>query len=85
MIKFHFKPKWYGYGLYPITWQGWIITLLLVGILLTAAYVDGILGPEDPTVRELLRFLLDAGIITTIFMMLTKNQYEGELKWRWGK
>ncbi len=84
MTNHHFRPKRYGYGLYPVTWQGWMLTLALVGVLLVAAYVDGIMGPTEPTMRDVLRFLLDAGIITTLFMMLTKDRCEGGLKWRWG-
>jgi len=31
MGKYHFKPKKLGYiaGYYPVTWQGWLVTLIL--------------------------------------------------------
>jgi len=34
-----FKPKHIGYGLTPITWQGWCVTLLLMVMLSVSVYV----------------------------------------------
>ncbi|MEK7181078.1 MAG: hypothetical protein AAB738_01945 [Patescibacteria group bacterium] len=37
MKKYHFKPKKLGYiaGYYPVTWQGWLVTLILVVAFVT--------------------------------------------------
>jgi len=34
--QYWFKPKQYGYGAVPVTWEGWALTLL-VAILIAAA------------------------------------------------
>ena len=33
-----FKPKRIGYGLTPITWQGWFVTFLLMVVLSVSVY-----------------------------------------------
>lgn len=38
-----FGPKrGFGWGWTPITWQGWALTLLGIGVLLVAAYAPGV-------------------------------------------
>ena len=32
MSRYWFKPKRYGYGATPITWEGWVFTLLIVAV-----------------------------------------------------
>ena len=33
-----FKPKRIGYGLTPMTWQGWCVTFLLIVVLSVSVY-----------------------------------------------
>ena len=43
MITKHpwFGPKRIGWGWRPVTWQGWLITVLFVGIVIWASIVFG--------------------------------------------
>jgi hypothetical protein len=34
-----FEPKRSGYGLTPTTWQGWCVTLVIIGVLLASVRV----------------------------------------------
>lgn len=81
--KFWFKPKKYGYGFTPISWEGWLATLIFILVLLISAYINNF---DSPTLssKEGLRFLLDVLILTTLFSILSKNKLDGELGWRWG-
>ena len=82
--KFWFAPKRYGYGLTPISWEGWLVTLGLVGIVVLIAYANNIItGP--PTKREVLFHLIELIIIIYLFMYYAKNRTNGEIKWNWGK
>lgn len=82
-----FVPKYYGYGCYPVTWQGWLSLLVLCGLVLIAFYVDIPIGEStrDATVREILRFALDLLLILVLFLHLASGKTEGGLKWRWGQ
>ena len=40
MNKYWFKPKKIGWGITPISWEGWLVTLLLVFCLLIEVYLN---------------------------------------------
>ena len=40
MNKYWFKPKKIGWGITPISWEGWLVTLLLVFCLLIEIYLN---------------------------------------------
>lgn len=86
MKKYWFKPKKYGYGVYPISWEGWLATLLLIGLLFASAYINNFFEPtaEIVTIKNGLQFLLDVVILAGLFMLLITGKVNGELKWRWG-
>jgi len=84
MKKYWFKPKSYGYGFHPTSWEGWVATLILMGLLLILAYVNGFFAPKITT-KEGLRFLFDTLIVCGVFTTLFKDKVEDGLQWRWGR
>ncbi|MFA6080651.1 MAG: hypothetical protein WC753_04215 [Candidatus Gracilibacteria bacterium] len=88
MTKYWFRPKYFGYGLVPISWQGWVMTLIFVGILYVSAYVNGFTDTQIstiPTSRDEWRFLLDVLVFTTLFMIVAKDKTNGPIQWNWKK
>ena len=93
--KYWFKPKRYGYGFFPISWEAWAVTLLMLVFLLVAAYADGLffLDPEtgNPylsvhvTAAQGLRFLLDVLLIAGVSSFLFEKKMKEPLQWRWGR
>ena len=81
--KYWFKPKRYGWGFMPVTWEGWMATLVLVALIFLSAYVNKI-GSENMTSENILRCVLDILILGGLFTVLCKDKLEGGLKWRWG-
>tara|TARA_B100001964_G_scaffold194286_1_gene217804 strand:+ start:538 stop:828 length:291 start_codon:yes stop_codon:yes gene_type:complete len=79
-----FIPKNYGYGLQPVSWQGWIATLLFVAMLLGVAYIDLPLEAE-PSIKEIGRFIIDLTFLSAIFTILALPKTKGKLRWRWGE
>ncbi len=88
MTKYWFRPKYFGYGLSPISWQGWLSILIFVGILYISAYVNGFTDTQAstlPTSRDELRFLLDILVFVSLFMIFAKDKTDGKIKWNWKK
>ena len=86
MSQYWFKPKKYGYGVFPITWQGWIATLCLCFMIFVAVYADLPFGSaRGPSLKELARYALDITFLVFLFLLFSKDKVEGGLKWRWGE
>jgi hypothetical protein len=70
-----FAPKRYGYGATPVSWQGWALTLVVVGlIILTSATFS-----RRPVV--LLAILIP---IIASFLVICARTTRGGWRWRWG-
>jgi hypothetical protein len=84
MKPYWFVPKSYGYGFVPVTFIGWVCTLIFVGLILLSAYINGFF--HDAVTKETgFRFLLDLVLLIGLFTVSFKDKVDGELKWRWGK
>ena len=77
-----FKPKRYGYGATPVTWQGWAVTLATLIIVLTTSLLMPILARND--IRPVAAFILiDIAAIVSL-VIVSRRKTEGEWRWRWG-
>ena len=74
--KYWFLPKTYGYGVVPISIEGWGITLLLFGVVLGFAWWNNILPEKEiATEKELMLFIIEASVslfASLIFSTLPK-------------
>ena len=82
--KYWFQPKSYGYGLTPISWEGWVATALFVLVLLLFAYLNKFFTIHTMKSTGPLLFVIEVFILSVIFMSLMKEKTKGELKWYWG-
>lgn len=75
-----FKRKLYGWGWTPVTWQGWMVTLVyLVAVLIFAFTID-----ETSSTKEiLLTFVLPVVLLTATFIRIAWKKGERP-KWQWG-
>ncbi|PIQ76475.1 hypothetical protein COU78_06760 [Candidatus Peregrinibacteria bacterium CG10_big_fil_rev_8_21_14_0_10_49_24] len=83
MNEYWFKPKRYGYGFYPTSWQGWVATFILLILVLLAGAVDGVFE-EGATLKQVARFMLDTFFITSIATIIFERKLKERLGWRWG-
>jgi len=81
--EYWFKPKNYGYGFTPISWEGWIATLIFIVLLFISAYINNFDSPSLNS-KGGLRFLLDVIILTSLFSLVSKEKLDGKLGWHWG-
>jgi len=79
--KLWFKRKLYGWGWYPVSWEGWSVTIFYIGIIIllyTAVY------NSNSTTEWALLFLLPVAILTSTFIRIA-YKYGETPKWQWGK
>lgn len=72
-----FEPKVYGYGAgRPATWQGWLLTIVYIAIMLASAILI-----ETQTAAMISVMLLATGL----FVLIAARTTRGGWRWRWGK
>lgn len=78
MNKIWFKAKEYGYGWYPATWEGWLVTLIYVVAITFLVFIF------EQNVSGLLWQYL--GMVFGLSLMLIFICYKKGEKpgWRWG-
>jgi hypothetical protein len=69
-----FAPKMFGLGATPVTWQGWLATLIFVAILFGAV----LLMP-----RDVLKLAIAVPLVLA-FMLLVWRKTDRGWHWRWG-
>ncbi len=84
MSKYWFRPKSYGFGFFPISWEGWVATGVLVFLILISGFIDGVFN-EGATAKQSARFVLDILLIACIATLLFERKMKEPLKWRWGR
>ncbi len=70
-----FKAKTYGFGWYPCSWQGWLVTLIWLGFILLAS----IMMDHEAGKNILFMILLTVGLV-----LICKSKGE-KAKWNWGQ
>ena len=90
--KLWFKAKEYGWGWFPITWQGWAVTIAYA-LLFTLSFLVffGWIGAASESrvdtrdfVFGVLEFLIVLGILTYSLFRICMRYGEAP-SWRWGK
>jgi hypothetical protein len=79
MQHYWFKPKRYGYGAAPSSWQGWVATVIYVVVMFG---LSGWLATGNG--QNIIAFCVLALIVTIIFVVLAWRTTEGGWRWRWG-
>ncbi|WP_242149022.1 hypothetical protein [Sphingomonas sp. BAUL-RG-20F-R05-02] len=81
-VKTHFRaregywfvPKAFGYGATPVTWQGWLVTIVFSVVTIAAVRLM-------PTPAE--RIVVTVALVAA-FCVLVARKTDGGLRWRWG-
>jgi hypothetical protein len=77
MSRYWFKPKRYGYGATPVTWEGWVFTLLIMAVIL------GTDSPRGATTVWVWWAIVMVVLATSV--AVTRAKTEGGWRWRWGR
>lgn len=80
MQKLWFKRKLYGWGWYPASWQGWLVTAVYILVVLAAAMT---IDDNSPVNEVMFTFVLPAVISTILFIRIAYRTGE-KPRWQWG-
>ncbi len=76
-----FKAKTYGYGWYPCSWHGWLVTVLYVLLIL---FVFRTIDVSSRSVSDTLIGVILPFIILTIILIAICVKTGEKARWRWG-
>ncbi len=83
MTQYWFRPKRYGYGATPVTWEGWAVTILAAALVGGSIIAMNLLAAPSNLAGWLLWAVLVAAL-TFWFARFTRRRTDGEWRWRWG-
>jgi len=70
-----FRPKVYGWGVVPVTWQGWGVTALFTGLAIAVARLAGDTHPA---------YLAALLPVIGVYLLIARARTDGDLTWHWG-
>lgn len=80
--NYWFKAKHYGWGWYPATWQGWLITGVYVIVVINRAFFVSSLF--DTASSFVFRYVFEVIFLTLPLLLICYLTGE-KPGWRWGK
>jgi hypothetical protein len=83
MTEYWFKPKRYGYGATPTTWQGWALTLGTVAVMLAGSLYLQFTARDHLVLAITLMLAFDA-LALGFLTIAVRRKTEGAWRWRWG-
>ena len=86
MTRYWFKPRRYGYGAAPATWEGWLVTILAAAIVAGSIAIMNMNLWVDRT--NFSAWIIWAVLIATLvycFVQFCRRRIDGEWQWRWGE
>ncbi|MGO9008135.1 MAG: hypothetical protein ACLQIQ_06915 [Beijerinckiaceae bacterium] len=83
--RYWFKPKSFGYGATPVTWEGWAIALgtmaVILAAILLAVFAEAHQWPNRHPLQAACLFVLVVTLIVTI--AVSRDRTDGDWRWRW--
>ena len=81
MTTYWFRPKRYGYGATPTTWQGWAVIAAFVLVMVTTTSRLAVTGAASPWFW--IAVVVDVVALGAL-VIVCRNKTDGEWRWRWG-
>jgi 4-hydroxybenzoate polyprenyltransferase len=81
MTHYWFRPKRYGYGATPVTWQGSVFT---VGMAVAMIAVSLTLRLETRNLWALAALVIFDVLALVVLAVVSRRKTDGEWRWRWG-
>jgi hypothetical protein len=82
MTCYWFKPKRYGYGATPVTWEGWAIVQAGIAVVLIATPL--LANGDRPALWHWIVWLVAIAGTVIWLTAISHRKTDGEWRWRWG-
>lgn len=86
--KLWFRAKRFGWGWYPVTWQGWLVTVLYALCYILLGILFGAFAPlvthEGGSVLEGSVLFISLLVLITSSLLAICYRYGERPRWRWG-
>lgn len=80
MNEYWFKPRRYGLGATPSSWEGWTLILVYLGAVVALGLrFERNGGAQAP------QFLIAVALLTAALVFISWRKTKGEWRWRWGE
>ena len=83
MTQSWFRPKRYGYGATPVTWEGWAVMVAFAAVLGGSIAATELLAGPTNIVAWLLWAVFMA-VMTLWLVQFSRRRTDGGWRWRWG-
>ena len=79
MNTYWFKPREFGYGATPVTWEGWTVTVVTMIVVVMTSMLAPVLagGPAGG-----LTAIVIVVLAITAFIIVCRMKTDGEWRWR---
>ena len=82
--EFWFRPKTFGYGATPVTWQGWAVVAAYVAIVATVTILMVVRGEQGLVAWAAGVLVMAIAIATSAVILVSWSKTDGAWQWRWG-
>ncbi len=77
--KLWFKRKRYGWGWYPVSWEGWTVTLVYIALILSLAFT---IDESSPDSEIAFMLILPITLLTVTLIRICYAKGE-KPRWQW--
>ena len=82
MARYWFKPRRYGYGATPVTWEGWALTVAVAAIVAISVAAMNLLADRANFAMWIAWAAIIAAVVVS-FVRISRQRTDGEWRWRW--
>jgi hypothetical protein len=82
MARYWFRPRRYGYGATPVTWEGWALTVAVVSIVAISVAAMNLLADRANFAVWIAWAAIIAALVVS-FVRISRQRTDGEWRWRW--
>jgi hypothetical protein len=82
MARYWFRPRRYGYGATPTTWEGWALTVAVAAIVAISVVAMNLLADRANFAVWIAWAAIIAAVVVS-FVRISRQRTDGEWRWRW--
>ena len=82
MARYWFRPRRYGYGATPVTWEGWALTVAVAAIVAISVVAMNLLADRANFAVWIAWATIIAAVVVS-FVRISRQRTDGEWRWHW--